>query len=86
MPDTGILDFEMSELLLSKIFFGNCFRLLNAMHRRVCTTGFHVILFFPRKKPHVSHEVFRGPRIKTVVYLNEGNEGNEPFGKSVESR
>ena len=40
----------MSELLLSKIFFGNCFRLLDAMHRRICTTGFHVILFFPSKK------------------------------------
>ena len=50
MPDTGILDFEMSELLLSRIFFGNCFRLLNAMHRRVCTTGFHVILIFSSKK------------------------------------
>ena len=51
----------MSELLLSRIFFGNCFRLLNAMDRRVCTTGFHVILFFPRKKLHVSHVVFRRP-------------------------
>ena len=69
MPDTGILDFEMSELLLSRIFFGNCFRLLNAMDRRVCTTGFHVILFFPRKKPHVSHEVFRRPRV--VVRLGD---------------
>ena len=39
----GILDFEMSELLLSRIFFGSCFRKLNAMHRRVCTTGLHVI-------------------------------------------
>ena len=40
----------MSELLLSRIFFGNCFRLLNAMDRRVCTTGFHVILFFSSKE------------------------------------
>ena len=34
----------------------------------VCTTGFHVILFFPlKKKPHVSHEVFRRPRIPAHV-------------------
>ena len=69
----GILDFEMSELLLSRIFFGSCFRKLNAMHRRVCTTGLHVINkvyghWIPMNKNSIapcsfcmSRVVFRGP-------------------------
>ena len=34
-PRYRILDFAMSELLLSRIFSGDCFRLLNAMHHTV---------------------------------------------------
>ena len=72
----GILDFEMSELLLSRIFFGSCFRKLNAMHRRVCTTGLHVINnvyehWIPMNKNSIapcsfcmSRVVFRGPWVE----------------------